>query len=109
MTESTDTTAPDYIDRDTYDGTWQTTKAADNARYGIGRAFAYDLAATHGTEAPFIVWEFSGHTRNGQRLFTRARFLADTKGNLHGYDSNGRKVIVHPADREVRFLTRTAN
>ena len=45
----------------------------------------------------------------GKRLFTRARFLADTKGNLHGYDSNGRKVIIHPADREVRFLTRTAN
>lgn len=109
MTESTDTAAPAYIARDTYEGTWQTTKPANDTRYGIGRAFAYDLAATHGTEAPFIIWEFSGHTRNGWRLFTRSRYLADAKGNLHGYDSNGRKVIIHPADREVRYLTKAAH
>ena len=108
MTESTKT-APAYISRDTYAGRWTTTKALSNPAYGIGRAFAADLAADKGAGVEFVVWEFSGHTRSGERLFCRSRFVADAEGNLHGYDSNGRKVIVHPADREVRYLTRTAN
>ena len=107
-TESTtESTAPAYIERDTYTGRWSVTKATTNTEYGVGRAFAHDLAARHG-RAPFIIWEFSGHTPSGQRLFHRSRYLADADGNLHGYDSNGRKVIVHPADREVRFLTHVA-
>ena len=49
-----------------------------------------------------------GNLRNGLRLFARTRFIADSEGDLHGYDSNGRKVIIHPADRKVWFLTRNA-
>ena len=42
------------------------------------------------------------------RAFERPAEAVDSEGDLHGYDSNGRKVIIHPADRKVWFLTRNA-
>ena len=104
----THTTAPEYTDRDTYTGRWRVTKSPRNAAYGIGSASARDLADTYGAGTPFIIWEYAGNLHNGLRLFARTRFIADSEGDLHGYDSNGRKVIIHPADRKVRFLTRNA-
>lgn len=104
----TNTTAPEYTDRDTYTGKWRVTKSPRNAAYGIGSASARDLADTYGAGTPFIIWEYVGNLHNGLQLFVRTRFIADSEGDLHGYDSNGRKVIIHPADRKVWLLTRNA-
>lgn len=104
-------TAPANLPRETtYTGRWMVTKNPTNRSYGIGRAFAADLAGMREVEpgVEFTVWEFSGHTATGQRLFVRTRMVADAEGNVTCYDSEGRKIIRHPADREIRYLSRRA-
>jgi hypothetical protein len=97
------TAAPAFIARDTYTGHWTCTGVPIGRQ--VGTFTASELATMLGADGPFIVWEFSGNTRGRGPLFTRSRYVADAEGNLHGYDSNGRKVIVHPAGRAVRVLT----
>lgn len=103
MSAATVTTAPDYIARDTYQGRWQVTRPASNVH---GWLPAAELAEMHADGAPFIIWEFSGHTRGGAKLYTRSRFVAAADGRLHGYTSTGSKIIIHPADRVVRYLAK---
>ena len=65
---------------------------------------AAELADLLGTENTF--WEFHGHLYNGRPLFGRTRYVADAEGNLAVYCSEGRLVIVHPADRKIGVLAR---
>lgn len=49
------------------------------------------------------VFESFGHVGGGE-CFGRTRYVADSEGNLHCYDSNGERKIIHPADRKLRIL-----
>lgn len=100
MTTAT-STAPAYILADGYHGR-AIKYFNDPAR--LGWAPAATLAAQFGAGVITPVWEFFGRNDAGQLMFARTRFVADEAGNLHGYDSTGRKVITHPADRRVKFL-----
>jgi hypothetical protein len=91
----------DYIERDEYTGKWQVTPKAPK----VGAATAGQLAEVAGT-APIVLWEHSGTARSGRALFTRHRYVANAEGGLNGYDSDGRLIIRHPADRVLRYLTK---
>lgn len=100
------TTAPDFIAPDTYQGNWTTSAHVLRPGFHPVALTAGDLAA----EAPTgVLWESFG-TPRGMRheKFARTRYVADTAGNLHCYDRDGRKVIIHPADRVRRVLRRFA-
>lgn len=98
MTQTSATTAPDYTDADTYTGRWN--RRGVPAGMWASMFAAAELAAL----APEgIVWTSFSHIR-GREYFRRERYIADDAGNLHVYDSNGRKVIVHPAARPLRVL-----
>ncbi|AKF14559.1 hypothetical protein SEA_CAMBIARE_57 [Mycobacterium phage Cambiare] len=102
MTQTATTaTAPEFIGVTTYHGR-AVKYFNDPAR--LGWAPAGTLAAQFGAGVEFPMWEYFGQNDAGQLMFSRTRFVADEAGNLHGYDSTGRKVIIHPADRRVRFL-----
>ena len=101
MTNPTATTAPHHIDVTTYHGP---AVKRFNDLNRLGWAPAATLAAQHTVGEAFAVWEYFGRNDAGQLMFARTRFVADDAGNLHGYDSTGRKVIIHPADRRVKFL-----
>jgi hypothetical protein len=101
MTQTSATTAPDRTDADTYAGHW--TRAGIPAGMRVGVFTAAELAALAPTG---VIWESFGHLRNGREGFGRSRYIADAAGNLHVYDSNGRKVIMHPAARSLRVLAR---
>ncbi|QBP30272.1 hypothetical protein KDW77_gp58 [Mycobacterium phage Pinnie] len=94
-------TAPDYIGVTTYHGR-AVKYFNDPAR--LGWAPAGTLAEQFGAGVEFSLWEYFGQNDARQLMFSRTRFVADAAGNLHGYDSTGRKVIIHPADRRVKFL-----
>ena len=100
-------TAPEYIDRDSYTGRWQLTRTdATLANRGqlIGVDTAAAHAANHGAGEVFTLWEYVGRIRGGAHLFHRSRFVANADGSLNGYDSEGRLVIRHPSTRDVRYL-----
>lgn len=101
MTTTKAAAAPQYIAPDTYTGRWM--RDGIPADRGASTFQARELAqfATEG-----IIWESAGHTNSGRELFCRTRYVADTSGALHCYDSSGRKVIVHPADRAIRVLVK---
>jgi hypothetical protein len=101
MTQTATTTAPDFIDVTTYHGP-AVKRFNDPAR--LGWAPARVLAEQFGAGKVTVVWEYFGQNDAGQLMFNRTRFVADEAGQLHGYDSTGRKVIIHPADRRVKFL-----
>ncbi len=100
-TNAVTTGRADYIAPDTYTGRWTTTRPAGYLR---GNRTAGWLANHIGEGNTAVVWNYSGHTRDGRQLFNRTRFV--TRGSrLHGYDSNGRLVIIHSADRTVGFIS----
>lgn len=96
---TTRTDAPSYIDRDTYTGRYSifSPKTLRPAPWK-----AAELAALAPTG---IIWESFGHV-SGREGFGRSRYVADADGNLHCYDSDGRKVIIHPAGRILRILVK---
>ncbi len=101
MTTQTSTEAPAYIDRDTYTGRWSIHRP--NAKVQAAIYTAAELAALAPTG---IIWESFGATFPGRESFGRQRYIADEAGNLHIYASDGHKVIVHPATRKLRVLTK---
>lgn len=101
LTAYAQSTVPDYITPDTYKGRWQVTHRTDAH---LGRRSARWIAEHIGEGNTAVVWEFSGHTRSNRLLFTRTRFIS-ANGELHGYDSDGAKKIVHPADRVIGFIS----
>lgn len=94
-------TAPAYILADGYHG--RAIKYFNDLNR-LGWADASVLAGQFGVGNITPVWEFMGQNDAKQLMFTRTRFVADEACNLHGYDSSGRKVIIHPAGRRVKFL-----
>ena len=74
-------------------------------RPGANRSDVYTAGDLADLIGDGVVWEFSGHVRGGRELWSRTRFVADAEGALHCYAANGQKVIVHPADRQLRILT----
>lgn len=97
----TATAAPKFIAADTYSGRWTVTRKDATQ---LGCRTAGWLAEQIGEGNTAVVWEFFGHTRTERLLFGRTRFVA-VGGQLYGYDSDGALKIIHPADRNVRFLS----
>ncbi|KAF4408615.1 hypothetical protein [Streptomyces lycii] len=51
------------------------------------------------------MFESFGHV-GGVERFSRTRYVADSAGRLHCYDSDGARKIIHPAGRKLRILTK---
>ncbi len=92
--------APAYIARDTYTGRHSIHRP--NAKVKADSFAAAELAAIAPTG---VIWESFGATFPGRESFGRSRYVAAPNGDLHVYDSEGRRVIIHPADRKIRVLT----
>lgn len=101
---ATNTAPARHIARDTHTG-----KHAVRGARRSGIFITRELAAMAETapDRMIILWEFSGHV-NGQPLYVRTRFVAQADRSLAGYSSDGQLAIVHPADRTLRVLTRSA-
>lgn len=91
--------APDYIAKDTYTGRHVTT-LRPGFRCTTWRAG--ELA--QGMNPEGVIFEWFGR-QNGKDQFSRTRYVSDSDGNLHCYDSDGAKKIIHPAQRKLRILT----
>jgi len=90
------------ITKSAHTGSWvQTPKPGT---YQAASYMAGELAGM--LDGEFVVWESAGHLRNGRELFHRARYVGQSDGSLAGYDSNGRRTIIHPADRRLVILTK---
>lgn len=89
-----------YIAADTYTG--RHTLRSNSKRSGVFTA--RELASMAPASGELVVWEFSGHVR-GVALYVRTRFVGQEDGSLAGYCSEGRLVVIHPADRKVCVLT----
>lgn len=90
-----------FIAPDTYTGTY--TRRGIPAGFRVAHGTAAEIAAAMPTG---VMWVSFGHLRCGREGFGRTRFVADSTGALHCYASNGNRVIIHPADRELRFLAK---
>jgi hypothetical protein len=95
----TETAAPAYIALDDYKGRWTVCKRTPRAASFQAREIA-ELVGREG-----VIWESFGHPFPGTEGFGRSRYVADSTGALHIYNSEGGKVLVHPADRWIRVLT----
>lgn len=92
--------APVCIGRDEYAGPH--TVRFNARKFRVAVYTAAELATLMGRET--VLFESFGHV-GGVEHFTRTRFVSDAAGNLHGYDSEGARKIIHPADRKLRVLT----
>ena len=92
---------PTFIGRTAYSGRWQRTGVPANL--SVASVRASKLSSLAGGDE-IAIWEFSGHLRNGKPLFCRTRVRAGADGNLLGFDSNGQRTIIHPADRVIKIL-----
>ncbi len=101
MTNTTQAEAPNYIARDAYEGRHSIHRPNGKVKAGTFLAIEIAEMASEG-----VIWESFGATFPGRESFGRSRYIADADGNLHVYDSNGRKIIVHPARRRLRLLTK---
>jgi hypothetical protein len=97
------TTITAHIAADNWTGTW--TRRGIPAGYRADTFTAAELSAHFGQEE-FVIWESAGQSRGGYELFCRSRYVAQADGSLAGYDANGRRVIIHPAARNLRILTK---
>jgi len=87
---------------DAHTGTW--TRRGIPAGHRADTFTAAELAAMFGQE--FVIWESAGQSQGGYELFVRSRKVPQADGSLAGYDSTGRLVIIHPAARNLRILTK---
>jgi hypothetical protein len=98
--DMTEPGAPAFIARDTHASCHSIHRPV--AKVKAASFTAAELAAL----APAgIIWQSFGATFPGRESFGRNRYVADAEGNLHVYDSEGAKVIIHPAARSIRVLT----
>jgi len=88
----------DYIARDTYTGKYTMKLNANKHKVAV-----YTAREIAGFVAEGAVFESFG-TVYGKEQFGRTRYIADAEGNLHCYDSEGVRKIIHPADRKLRIL-----
>ena len=94
------TEAPAYINADDFTGTHMITVNGPRKGMRIMKVTARWIAA-NASEGVFF--DSFGSVRGGEG-FARNRYVADAEGNLHCYDSEGAKKIVHPAERALRIL-----
>jgi hypothetical protein len=96
--------APKFIARDEPGHKYQIVKRDPK----IGSARADDIAKAFSKEdgKPFVLYQHSGTVADGsgRQLFNRTRFVADSNGGLHQYNSNGSTIGVHPPERSIRYL-----
>lgn len=90
--------APEYIAKDTYTGKHSVLGVRKGRRVSVWGAGELAAMAPEG-----VIFESFGHV-NGLEGFARVRYVADSEGNLHGYDSDGAKKVIHPASRKLRIL-----
>lgn len=97
-----------FIATSAHKGTWSRRIARPTA----DSFTAAELASivTHGQAldprtGEFCVWEASGHVE-GTELFVRTRMVPQPGGWIACYDSDGRHILSHPADRRIRILTK---
>lgn len=95
-------TIAQHITADTHAGTW--TRKGIPAGHRAATFTAAELAEMFGQE--FVIWESAGQTQGGRELFVRSRNVPQADGSLAGYDSDGRLIIIHPAARNLRILTK---
>lgn len=86
------------ITPDTYQGRY--TTSARNFRITVWTAGELAALAAEG-----VIFESFGLV-HGREMFARTRYQADSEGNLHLYNSEGAKTIIHPASRKLRILTK---
>lgn len=98
---TTKTEMPTRIAKDDHPGRWTTRKPKGMS---VDTYTAQELTE-FAQDGEVIVWTSFGHV-DGTERFARTRFLPDAEGNLHGYASNGQRIIIHPATRALRILTR---
>lgn len=89
----------EFIAPDTYTG--RHVVSFNIARYRVAEYTAAELIE-FGCEGSFFE---SFGTVGGVEQFGRTRYVADDAGNLHCYDADGARKIIHPADRVLRILT----
>ncbi|WP_053207974.1 hypothetical protein [Jiangella muralis] len=96
------TAAPNYIARDTYTGRHTIDGVPAGHKVFAFRAGEIAAEATEG-----VIWESFGIPRGSRREhLKRSRYVADAAGNLHVFNSDGGKTLIHPADRVIRVLRR---
>ena len=101
MNPMTQIEAPKFIARDTYNGRHSIHRPV--AKVKAGSFLAREIAAM---ASDGVIWESFGATFSGRESFGRSRYVADAAGNLYIYNSEGALVIIHPADRKIRLLTK---
>lgn len=90
----------EYIAKDIYTG--KQTIRFNRTKHKVGMFTAREIA---GFAAEGVVFDSFGHV-GGSECFGRTRYVADAEGNLHCYDSDGVRKIIHPADRKLRILVK---
>lgn len=90
-----------FITADTHTG--RHTLRSNKVRSDVFTAQELAAMATPGT--PLVLWEYHGTVR-GVNLFGRTRFMAQEDGALVGYSADGSCVIIHPAARRIRVMTK---
>lgn len=98
--EANATAAPAHIARDAYTGRHSIHRKT--AAVKAASFTAVEIAAMAPTG---VIWESFGATFPGRESFGRSRYVADAEGNLHIYNSDGGKTLIHPATRSIRLLT----
>lgn len=95
-------TAPQYLARDTYTGrhTFRSNRVRSDAYT------ARELAAFGNVGEILVLWESAGKMRDGVTLYVRSRLIPQADGSLVGYNADGGRSIVHPADRTLRVRTK---
>lgn len=95
-------TAPKYLARDTYTG--RHTLRSNRVRSATYTA--RELASFGKVGEVLVLWESAGTMRDGVALYVRSRFIPQADGSLVGYDAEGGRSVVHPAERTVRVRTK---
>jgi hypothetical protein len=95
-------TAPAHIARDTYTGRW--TLRGDNLP--SRRFTARKLASLGKVGEVLVLWECAGSMPGGERLYVRTSFVPQADGSLVGYDADGARKVIHPAERVLRVRTK---
>lgn len=99
------TIAPEYIARDTHAGRhWFAGRTGARRTDVFTAAELAAMCPATGPDGEFVLFEVV-ELANNRRMYKRTRFIADADGALHGYTSDGARVIIHPADRKLRILT----
>ena len=96
----TSTAAPEFLARDGYAGRHSIHRPVVKVK-----AASFTAAEIAALSPAGIIWTSFGAAFPGRESFGRNRYVAAPNGDLHIFDSEGRKVIIHPASRALRVLT----